>query len=434
MAMMLDSKWPSVELGEIYDFSSGLSKDRSEFGFGYPFLSFVDVFYNYSTPEVLTELVNSTESEREKASVKRGDVFLTRTSETVDELGMSCVALIDHPEATFNGFTKRLRPRNPDVVYPEYAAYFFRSYHFRWQVYAMSSISTRASLNNSMLSKLKLILPPMPVQIEIANTLSSLDKLIRNEEKICEKLQSQIIAVFRSWFIDFDPVKSKAEGDLPYGMDKETAALFPTSFEDSVIGRIPKGWVISSVWDSATFINGAAYKDMHFCQPKEGLPVVKIAELKKGFTKQTAYTNTNLGEKYRMKTGDILFSWSGSPETSIDIFLWDKGDAWLNQHIFRVDSDSPISRTFNFSLLKHLKHTLIFMAKNRMTTGLGHVTKVDLQKLMFVDPPIFLRERFHQLVGPLLEQIVYSQSTCVNLSKSRDALLPRLMSGELLVS
>ena len=145
MARSLDSKWPSVELGELYDFSSGLSKASSEFGYGFPFLSFVDVFYNYTTPEVLTELVNSTEKEREKASVERGDVFLTRTSETVGELGMSCVALQDYPNATFNGFTKRLRPKNRDVVHPEYAAYFFRSFHFRWQVYAMSSISTRAS-------------------------------------------------------------------------------------------------------------------------------------------------------------------------------------------------------------------------------------------------------------------------------------------------
>lgn len=237
MAISLDSKWPSVELGELYDFSSGLSKASSEFGHGFPFLSFVDVFYNYTTPEVLSELVNSTEKEREKASVERGDVFLTRTSETVGELGMSCVALQDYPNATFNGFTKRLRPKNPDIVHPEYAAYFFRSFHFRWQLYAMSSISTRASLNNGMLNKLQIILPPMPIQKEIGNALTSLDELRRNSATISNNLSSQIEALFRSWFIDFDPVKAKVEGRVPYGMDEETAALFPDSFEDSELGE-----------------------------------------------------------------------------------------------------------------------------------------------------------------------------------------------------
>src|ERR1700739_1675433 len=99
------SEWQILTLAEVYDFSSGLSKAVSEFGFGHPFLSFKDVFYNSAVPKQLTELVQSTEQERARCSVMRGDVFLTRTSETVDELGMSSVALADVPDATFNGFT-----------------------------------------------------------------------------------------------------------------------------------------------------------------------------------------------------------------------------------------------------------------------------------------------------------------------------------------
>src|SRR4051812_21353625 len=92
-----------VSLDQLYDFSSGLSKARSAFGSGYPFLAFKDVFYNSAVPAHLDELVNSTERERCQCSITRGDVFLTRTSETMDELGMSCVALRDIPNATFNG-------------------------------------------------------------------------------------------------------------------------------------------------------------------------------------------------------------------------------------------------------------------------------------------------------------------------------------------
>ena len=96
-------EWKSVALDQLYEFSSGLSKPRSAFGSGHPFLAFKDIFYNSSVPAQLNELVNSTEQERSQCSIRRGDVFLTRTSETMDELGMSCVALRDVPNATFNG-------------------------------------------------------------------------------------------------------------------------------------------------------------------------------------------------------------------------------------------------------------------------------------------------------------------------------------------
>ena len=94
--------------GELYTCSSGLSKSADQFGFGYPFLSYSDIFHNYYVPEELKTLVNSNEKDRKTCSVERGDVFLTRTSETTEELGMSCVALKTIDGATFNGFAKRL--------------------------------------------------------------------------------------------------------------------------------------------------------------------------------------------------------------------------------------------------------------------------------------------------------------------------------------
>jgi type I restriction enzyme S subunit len=145
------SEWKDIPLGELYEIRSGLSKPRSEFGSGYPFLAFKDVFYNTFVPKRLTQLVRSTLTERKSCSIKRGDVFLTRTSETQNELGMSCIALKDYENATFNGFTKRLRPKPGTEILPEYAGYFFRSPRFRERITAMSSLSTRASLNNEMI-------------------------------------------------------------------------------------------------------------------------------------------------------------------------------------------------------------------------------------------------------------------------------------------
>src|SRR5262249_31945385 len=156
--------------------------------------------------------------------------------ETQDELGMSCVALKDYAGATFNGFTKRLRPKADSAIAPEYAAYFFRGPKFRRDVTAMSSLSTRASLNNEMLTRLSIVLPPFDVQATIGGVLKSFDDKIELNRRMNETLEAMAGALFKSWFIDFDPVRAKSEGRKPDGMDVATAALFPNSFEDSPLG------------------------------------------------------------------------------------------------------------------------------------------------------------------------------------------------------
>src|SRR5690348_14382733 len=123
------------KIGDIYIVSSGLSKSRDQFGFGNPFVTFKDVFYNYFLPKELENLANTSEKEIKSCSVKKGDIFLTRTSETANELGMSSVALCDYPKATFNGFTKRLRLKE-DVaieINPVFIGYYFRSNPMRIQ-------------------------------------------------------------------------------------------------------------------------------------------------------------------------------------------------------------------------------------------------------------------------------------------------------------
>lgn len=187
---ILSLEFTEKNLNEIYTITSGLSKSSEEFGFGFPFLSFKTVFYNYYINEDLDELVNSTEEEQKKHSVKKGDVFLTRTSETLDELGMSCVALRDYPNATFNGFTKRLRPKKDNIIYPLYACYYFRSTLFRKYVDSMAIMTTRASLNNNILSRLPIIFPNYEDQKKIGYLLHNLDKKIELNKEINKNLQT----------------------------------------------------------------------------------------------------------------------------------------------------------------------------------------------------------------------------------------------------
>ncbi|MEG0906432.1 MAG: restriction endonuclease subunit S, partial [Cellulosilyticaceae bacterium] len=198
------NEWKEYNLDEVYGFASGLSKKASEFGSGFPFLSFKDVFYNYFVPTELENLANTTDKERLRCSVNRGDVFLTRTSETLNELGMSCVALKDYPNASFNGFTKRLRSKDTVEIHPEYAGYYFRSLRFRSTITSMSTMTTRASLNNDMLSILKITVPPIQEQKAIANILSSLDEKIELNNQMNKTLEEMAQALFKRWFVDFE--------------------------------------------------------------------------------------------------------------------------------------------------------------------------------------------------------------------------------------
>lgn len=274
-------------------------------------------------------------------------------------------------------------------------------------------------------------MPPLREQESIADTLSALDDRIEVLRQTTSSLEAIAQALFKSWFVDFDPVRAKAEGREPEGIDATTAALFPCEFEESVMGLTPKGWSLKGVYDLGQFINGAAYKAFEPNFECRGLPIIKIAELKAGVTSQTAFSDVNMAGKYKIGTGDILFSWSGNPDTSIDTFVWLHGIAWLNQHIFRVVPKDAGQRSFVLLTLKSLRPTFAEIARNKQTTGLGHVTVADLKRLHVVVPNLAVLSAWNQLADPLLEQAFLTQQKAQSLAQLRDTLLPRLISGKL---
>jgi len=417
-------EWEQVPLGELYEFSSGLSKPRSEFGFGHGFLSFKDVFYNYFTPPRLEQLVNSTEKEQHACSIKRGDVFLTRTSETMEELGMSCVALRDYERATFNGFTKRLRPKSGSQIIPEYAGYFFRSPSFRREVTAMSSLSTRASLNNEMIGRLTMAVPPLATQEKIGTILKALDDKIELNRRMNAKLEEMARSLFRSWFVDFDPVRAKLDGRQPFGLDQWTATLFPDSFQYSEAGDIPKGWEVRSLDKIAHFLNGLALQKH---PPGEGptLPVIKIAQLRKGDSVGADRCNTHVPPHYIIQDGDVLFSWSGS----LEVELWCGGPGALNQHLFKVTSQE-FPKWFYYLWTLYYLDEFRLIAADKATT-MGHIQRGHLSAAKVLIPPPRLLDALTSTISPLIDLLIANRIESQTLATLRDTLLPKLLSGEL---
>lgn len=428
----MGSEWKEVPLADLYDFRSGLSKPRSEFGFGCGFLSFKDVFYNYFVPHKLSELVNSTKKERADCSILRGDVFLTRTSETMDELGMSCVALRDYENATFNGFTKRLRPKHDSEVVPEYAAYFFRSPKFRSELTSMSSLSTRASLNNEMLGRLKITLPGAVEQTAIGGILKSLDDKIELNRKMNETLEAMARVIFKPWFVDFDPVRAKAEGRQPIGMDAETAALFPDSFEDSELGEIPKGWRPGKIED---IVSLAKTSIKPASMPTETFEHFSIPAFDEGRVPKKESGCSIKSNKYSVPTNAVLISklnpriqrvWLPSVSESHKSIC-------STEFLVSVPLDG-VSREFVYSLYTSHAFQQSFAALVTGTSGSHQRVKPEfLLDMDIVVPSKESMKCFGEQSKPLLDRVAVNIAESQTLAQLRDALLPKLLSGDIRV-
>ena len=189
----IPSEWFLGKLRNVGDTQNGISKSSEFFGKGFLFVSYSDVYKNYSLSSTVSGLVDSTPEEQKRYSVKKGDIFFTRTSETIEEVGFSCVCEKDIPNATFAGFLIRVRPFS-DKLYTPYAKYYFRSSHLRFYLVKEMNLVTRASLGQSLLKSMPVLLPPLEEQKEVADYLDAkcaeIDGLIAKKEQLVKELES----------------------------------------------------------------------------------------------------------------------------------------------------------------------------------------------------------------------------------------------------
>ncbi|MDD5961076.1 MAG: restriction endonuclease subunit S [Bacteroidales bacterium] len=395
------SEWKKVKLDELYEVHNGLSKGRQFFGTGFPFLTFSNVFNNWFLPKQLESLVQTTDKEREACSIKAGDVFITRTSETMDELGMSSVALKDYPNATYNGFTKRLRPIT-DRVNPRYIGYYLRTPKFRGQFMAFSTMTTRASLANNDLLNMEVELPPMETQLRIATILSRYDSLIENYQEQIKLLEEAAQRLYKEWFVDLH---------------------FPGHETTKIVDGVPEGWEKKPISQLGEYLNGFAFKPSDW--QDSGKPIIKIKEMGNGVSNDTPRNNgERVPVKYLVKAGDLLFSWSAT----LMVIVWSGEEGWLNQHLFKVTPAKGIGRE---SLLQSISNT-IEVFKN-LTTGstMKHIQRNKLDQVFINVPDEEIMTSYNYLAERMRNQILHFSSQIRLLTEARDRLLPKLMSGEI---
>jgi len=435
----MSSEWKATTLGQICE-SQGGAIQTGPFGsqlhtsdykeVGIPVVMPTNIGDGGIVEDGIARIDQSDVDRLSQHKLRLGDIVFSRRGDVTKN------ALIGSREIGWFCGTGCLKVRlgNESVANAKFISHCLRQPEIKDWLTRHAVGATMPNLNTGILSAVPIHLPPLRTQLEIASMLGALDDRIA---LLCETnatLEAIAQTIFKSWFVDFDPVHANAKGRAPEGMSEATAALFPDSFKESELGLVPRGWSTNSVYDLAQYINGAAYKAFEPNSEQRGLPIIKIAELKAGVTKQTGYSDVSMAEKYRIAAGDILFSWSGNPDTSIDTFVWLHGDAWLNQHIFRVVPNTSSERSFVLMTLKYLNPIFAEIARNKQTTGLGHVTVADLKRLRVVKPSDAVLKQWNEIVDPLIERAFNVQLQAQTLATLRDTLLPRLMSGKISLS
>lgn len=310
---------------------------------------------------------------------------------------------------------------------PAFYYYFFRSEAGRAELLKNASQVGTPGIATPLTSLRGCIVPrpPLERQKAVVGVLDALDERIELLRLTNNSLESIAQAIFRSWFIDFDPVRAKADGREPEGMDAATAALFPSGFEESALGLIPKGWQARSLDSIANYLNGLALQKYPPESEDEFLPVIKIAQLRAGSVQGADRASARLKPEYVVQDGDVLFSWSGS----LEVEFWCGGDGALNQHLFKVTS-KEVPKWFYYLATKHHLPSFRDTAAHKATT-MGHIQRRHLTEARVAVPPAAILNALSNVIGPLVERRVANSLQSRHLTAIRDSLLPRLISGKI---
>jgi type I restriction enzyme S subunit len=320
---------------------------------------------------------------------------------------------------------------------PKFTYYFLKQFDFS----AYNSGSAQPSLNRNNLYGISIRVPVPSVQIQIAVLLTALDDRIALLRETNATLEAIAQALFKSWFVDFDPVHARQQGRAPEGavqgctsaargrmpvaaLDEATAALFPDSFEESELGLVPRGWRVNSLDEIATYLNGLALQKF----PPTGindLPVIKIAQLRRGDTVGADLASRNIKPEFVVLNGDILFSWSGS----LEVEIWCGGVGALNQHLFKVTS-GQYPKWFYYHWTRHHLEHFRQVAASKATT-MGHIQRSHLSAAKVIIPSGLIMSAAHDAMQPIMDRVIENALQAQTLATLRDTLLPRLISGQL---
>ena len=286
---------------------------------------------------------------------------------------------------------------NTEVVFPYYLYCYIRSKAFYNQMSNHMTGSGQPTIPMKTIRLLKIPLPEMSVQVNIANMMWSINKKIRNNKEINNNLEKQAKAIFLNEFLTLE--------------------------------TLPDGWKQASLIDIADYLNGLAMQKYRPTADETGIPVLKIKELRQGCCDDNSeLCSPCIKSEYIIHDGDVIFSWSGS----LLVDFWCGGICGLNQHLFKVTSNK-YNKWFYYSWTKHYLNRFIAVAADKATT-MGHIKRDELSKAEVLIPNEADYKRIGTLLQPIYELIIANRIENKKLAETRDVLFPKLMNGEIDIS
>jgi len=320
-------------------------------------------------------------------------------------------------------------------VFPPFLRWFVRGPDWWEQVNTFINVGAIFdSLKCADIPNFKMPLPPFSEQKAIAHILGTLDDKIELNRRMNATLEAMARALFQSWFVDFDPVRAKLDGRKPAGLDAATAALFPAHFQDSPLGHIPRGWTVEPVGDVVACVGGGTPSTTepkfweggkhHWTTPKD------FSSLQAPVLLDTARKITDAGiakiSSGLLPTGTLLLS-SRAPVGYLAIAAMPVA---INQGFIAMKCNE---RASNFFMLNWCQTNMAEIISRASGTTFAEISKQNFRPILVELPPKELMAAFTEKVAPLYAQITANLHQSRTLATLRDALLPKLLSGELRV-
>ena len=426
------SKLTKYKFSDLYEMSSGISSSKEQAGHGSPFISFSTVFNNYFLPEELPDLMDTSLKEQEIFSVKKDDVFITRTSETVDALAMSCVAVKDYTKATFSGFVKRLRPKTTGIVYSKYIAFFLRSKYFRKVLDCNTIMTLRASFNEDMFSFLYLYLPDYEEQVRIGDLLYKMEMKIRTNNKINDNLEQQAKLLYDYWFTQFD---FPDENGKPYRSSGGKMV-----WNEQLKMEIPFSWICSKMENAIEAVRTGLNPRNNFQLGNGNIQYITVKNLCLNGSLDFSGCDT-IDEQARqivhrrsdIQRDDILFA-SIAPLGRCYLIQENPTNWDINESVFSIRYNSSVL-TAEYLYMNLQSETFV---KRATACSTGSIFKgIRINSLMdseIILPPLSVTKEFSKEIKPLFALQKELDRETHTLIQLRDWLLPMLMNGQATIS
>ena len=426
---MVEDDWQSVaELQAqgillVEDGNHGESRPRPE-EFGSSGIAFVRAA-NLSDGRVNfddCEHINATARERIRKGIGQPSDILLSHKGTVGKLAMvseEAPAFVCSPQTTFWRVldTKRLDRA--------YLYGFMRSRLFTNQLQSVQGETDMAPyVSLTAQRRLRIPVPGLREQFAVGEILSVLDRKIELNRRMAENLEMMARTLFSSLFVGFDPVHARV-AHLPTGLSDQFTALIPNRFGED---GLPIEWTKRPISALGQFLNGLALQKFPAADGEASLPVIKIAELRVGPTSKSDRASISVPADYIVRDGDHLFSWSGS----LTHCRWSHGIGALNRHLFKVTAQACPS-WFLYQAVKYFLPEFRAIASEKAVT-IGHIQRRHLDQAMIAMPPAPVMDAADRVLRPMHDRVLMLALQCRTLTALRDALLPKLISGELRVA